>query len=205
MKQDFVRRKVSELQWLYKNISHKLMDWNVIFVDDGCPKESGKKALEMIASDAFCDRNCPCTKNKITVQFLEKGFEEINKFKKDNILQSIFKKKSTKGGAVQYGMYKALEYKAESNEKEHFICYTESDLSVNIAQCGNLLADMTINDIKKERVAVIADRNNRIVIGNTRKAVVIRLRHTIWGGLIPAFKKLNATDCGLIIFKKSVY
>eukprot|EP01083_Nonionella_stella_P298635 1013558_1 len=161
-----------------------------------------KKTLEMIASEAFCDRNCPCAKEKITVQFLEKGVTEINKFKNDNNLQKICTKYPTKGAAVQYGMYKALAQKIEGSKK-HFICYAESDLCVNIAQCGNLLAEITTNDIKKERVAVVADK---IAIIGTKNAsvnnVVISLKNIIISGLFPVFKTFYNTDNGLKIFTR---
>eukprot|EP01084_Bolivina_argentea_P074294 134795_1 len=49
--EDFIRRKVNQLNWLYDGIDSAVMDWNLIFVDDGCPHNSGKEAIKLIEND----------------------------------------------------------------------------------------------------------------------------------------------------------
>jgi len=43
--EDFVRRKMKQMEWLLKDSP---LNFNMILVDDGCPKQSGKKAQELI-------------------------------------------------------------------------------------------------------------------------------------------------------------
>eukprot|EP01084_Bolivina_argentea_P192507 330461_1 len=208
--EDFIRRKVLQLSWLYNNISENEMDWNLLFVDDGCPNNSGKEAIKLIESDKqFFNANIS---KKISINFLENGINTIEKFKNDKNLNNT--NDSRKGGAVQYGMYLALDNikKLRENEKDenkqHFIMYTDADLSSNISQSGLLLADITINNKNNQRKVVIGDRYSKgifshgYVMGTFKtNEVALKLRAVFRGQLLPPFKNLYDTQCGFKIFQ----
>ena len=63
--EDFLRRKVSQLNWLFEGEIDK--KWELIFVDDGCPEKSGEIAAEIIQQEKY---------NNVRVLFLVDGIEE---------------------------------------------------------------------------------------------------------------------------------
>ena len=48
--EDFVRRKMKQMEWLLKDSP---LNFNMILVDDGCPKQSGEKAQEIIEKEGY--------------------------------------------------------------------------------------------------------------------------------------------------------
>lgn len=203
--EDFLRRKVNQLDWLYRDMDAELMDWNLMFVDDGCPHGSGKEALKMMDGDK--DFFTDSIRGKISVEFLEEGLQKIDKFKNDANLNNV--NDSRKGGAVQYGMYLALNRKMDAADKQHFVMYTDADLSTNISQTGLLLADITMNNESQQRQVVIGDRYEKgifshgYVMGTFKtNEVALKLRSIFRGHLMPPFKKLYDTQTGFKIFTK---
>eukprot|EP01083_Nonionella_stella_P033628 92034_1 len=196
--EDFIRRKVKQLDWLYRDINADEMDWNLIFVDDGCPNDSGTKANQLIASDndVFSDE----IKEKISIEFLKDGLDIFQALKSTN--------DSRKGGAVQYGMHLALRQEI-SNDKQHFIMYTDSDLSTNISQSGLLLAPITVGNANNTRKAVIGDRYSKGIFSNgtvwgifRSQSVALKLRALFRGELLPPLKKCADSQCGFKLFSR---
>ena len=70
--------------------------WELIFVDDGCPEKSGEIAAEIIQQEKY---------NNVRVLFLADGIEEGAPVTKE--LEST--SDSQKGGAIQYGMWSAIQ------------------------------------------------------------------------------------------------
>eukprot|EP01084_Bolivina_argentea_P272448 463880_1 len=201
--EDFIRRKISQLNWLYNGINPDDMDWNLIFVDDGCPNNSGKEATKLMDGDKafFTDK----IRKKISVHFLEDGIKTIDKFKNDPNLNNV--NDSKKGGAVQYGFYLALNQNVDN--KQQFIMYTDADLSVNLSQSGLVLADITINDKSNQRKVVIGDRYSKgiwscggIMGAFATNRVSISLRSIFLGKLLPPFKNVYDTQCPCKIFER---
>ncbi len=49
--EDFLRRKVLQLKWLFEGEIDK--KWELVFVDDGCPEKSGEIAAEIIQQEKY--------------------------------------------------------------------------------------------------------------------------------------------------------
>ncbi len=119
--EDFLRRKVSQLKWLFEGETDK--EWELVFVDDGCPERSGEIAERIIQQEGY---------DNVRVLYLA-----------DAIIKGLPIAKgltstddSQKGGAIQYGMWSVI--KEEHDNFRHIVIYTDSDLSTNIAQAGLL-------------------------------------------------------------------
>jgi len=195
---------VRQLQWLWDGVDADAMDWNLMFVDDGCPNDSGKELLKLMDNDKECFPEE--IRKKITVEFLAEGLESIEKFKNDENLQSV--NDSRKGGAVQYGFFKALEQQ-HSPKKPRLIMYTDADLSADLSQSGLLLRDLTIDNPDGGRKVVIADRYSKGIFSHGHvmgtfktNEVALRLRSLFRGRLLPPFRNLNDTQCGFKVFER---
>eukprot|EP01006_Ploeotia_vitrea_P043833 TRINITY_DN66783_c7_g1_i1.p1 TRINITY_DN66783_c7_g1~~TRINITY_DN66783_c7_g1_i1.p1 ORF type:complete len:458 (-),score=22.28 TRINITY_DN66783_c7_g1_i1:47-1420(-) len=124
--QDFIRNKVKELKWLFS--ANKECTWDLVGCDDGCDKDSGKLANEIIKADGL--------QHSVRVLFLQdcidKGIEQFSAIKK---VQD-----SRKGGSILYGMYDAWKNtQALANGKPHYLIYTDADLSASLSLSGFLL------------------------------------------------------------------
>eukprot|EP01084_Bolivina_argentea_P251868 422601_1 len=202
--EDFIRRKVKQLTWLYKDIDCRLMDWDLIFVDDGCPNNSGQEAIKLMNNDKKIFTNK--IKKKISVEFLIDGLKKIEKFKNDVTLNNV--NDSQKGGAVQYGMYCTLNRNV-ANDIKHCIMYTDADLSTNISQSGLLLIDITINNKRNKRKVIVGDRyakgiwsDGYIICTFKTNEIALKLRRLFRAQLLPPFKNITDTQCGFKIFKR---
>lgn len=132
--QDLLRNKVMQLKWLFDGEEGKT--WDIIAVDDGCPKDSQGLARKIVAGEAY--------KNVTLLNLQEAIDQQIPFFTEERGLKST--KDSRKGGAILYGLYfaarkQAFDKGATSNKsKPHFVMYTDSDLSTDMSLCGLLSA-----------------------------------------------------------------
>ncbi len=126
--EDFIRRKVAELNWLYGSKAHDTFD--LIFVDDGCPEKSGLIASKIIAKEGY---------DNVRVLFLEHAIASGLSIAKG--LKST--EDSQKGGAIQYGLWDAIHQ--HRNQTELIVLYTDADLSTNIGQAGLLIKLLSNN------------------------------------------------------------
>jgi hypothetical protein len=120
--EDFISRKVAELNWLYGSNANDTFD--LILVDDGCPEKSGLIAKKIIAEEGY---------NNVRVLFLEHAIASGAPIAKG--LKSTGD--SQKGGAIQYGLWEALHQ--PRRQSELIVLYTDADLSTNIGQAGLLI------------------------------------------------------------------
>ena len=120
--EDFIRRKVAELNWLYESKADDTFD--LIFVDDGCPEKSGLIASNIIAKEGY---------DNVRVLFLEHAIASGLPIAKG--LKST--EDSQKGGAIQYGLWEAIHQPRK--QAELIVLYTDADLSTNIGQAGLLI------------------------------------------------------------------
>ena len=126
--EDFIRRKVAELNWLYGSKTDDTFD--LIFVDDGCPEESGLIASNIIAKEGY---------DNVRVLFLEHAIASGLPIAKG--LKST--EDSQKGGAIQYGLWEAIHQPRKQTEL--IVLYTDADLSTNIGQAGLLIKRLSNN------------------------------------------------------------
>ena len=126
--EDFIRRKVAELNWLYGSKADHTFD--LIFVDDGCPEKSGLIASNIIAEEGY---------DNVRVLFLEHAIASGSPIAKG--LKST--EDSQKGGAIQYGLWEALHQPRKQTEL--IVLYTDADLSTNIGQAGLLIKRLAVS------------------------------------------------------------
>jgi len=190
--EDFLRRKVSQLKWLFEGEIDK--KWELIFVDDGCPEKSGEIAAEIIQQENY---------NNVRVLFLVDGIEEGTPVTKK--MQSTAD--SQKGGAIQFGMWSAIQ--EHHGHDRHIVFFTDSDLSTNIAQAGLLLRQLE----DRNRMCAIGTRYSAGGVYCTSKGamgvtdhdrLMLVFRHFIRSKLLPQIGEIIDTQCGFKAFKTEI-
>jgi hypothetical protein len=178
--EDFVVRKISQLQWLFDDVA--TTTWSLVMVDDGCPEGSGKLATKILAE------RCPDAPAEVL--FLEEAIGQGLQVTRPMASAA----ESQKGGSVVYGMWAA----AQKDHDNHIIVFTDADLSTHMGQAG-LLLDGIVNRNKdaaigsrREPASVVVKKGTR----NTRGKLFIYL----WKGLIQPLHRLVDTQCGFKAF-----
>ena len=189
--EDFVRRKMKQMEWLLKDSP---LHFNMILVDDGCPKQSGEKAQKIIEKEGY---------KNVKVLYLDDGI------KRQSVVIKGLKSTSDsrKGGSIQYGMWHALENYSEV-DKPHIVVYTDADMAAPVNEIGLLLGKQD-----DKTMLTIASRydgggifrgpwgKNGEVQGLTEfDRRMIGLRGLVFSKLFPQTGKILDTQCGLKAF-----
>ena len=189
--EDFVRRKMKQMEWLLKDSP---LDFNMTLVDDGCPKQSGEKAQEIIEKEGY---------KNVKVLYLDDGIK-----RKSVVIKGL---KSTsdsrKGGSIQFGMWQAVENYSEG-DKPHIVVFTDADMSAPVNEIGLLLGkqdDKTMLTIASRYDAGGICRGpwgkNGEVQGLTEfDRRMVGLRGLVFSKLFPQIGKITDTQCGLKAF-----
>jgi len=190
--EDFLRRKVTQLEWLFEGETDK--DWELVFVDDGCPKKSGEIAQKIIQQERY---------KNVEVLFLADGISEKSPVTKG--LTST--DDSQKGGAIQFGMWSVIQ--ASHENAHHVVFYTDSDLSTHIGQAGLLLRQLA----DQHTVCAIGTRYDTGGVYCTPSGaqgvthhdrMMLVFRHFIRSKLLPQLGEVVDTQCGFKAFKAEV-
>ncbi len=183
--EDFLRRKVSQLEWLFKD--HPNFNWKLIVVDDGCPENSGKIALDIVNKNKL--------NNQVKVLFLKDAIDQNLPITKSISSTSD----SQKGGAIIYGMWYASQ---QNKEENHIIIYTDADLSTHLGQTGLLIEPI----LKQKKSVAIGSRRekNSIVVKKATRNDRGKLFIYLWKRLIPNLEKIIDTQCGYKAFKNEI-
>ena len=189
--EDLVRRKVRQLAWLFSDTS---ITFDLLFVDDGCPNQSGVKARQIIESEGLVNAKVLFLKDAI-----EKQLPVINGLNTTD--------ESRKGGAIQYGMWQSLsDHKGSGNS--HVIVYTDADMAAPVHQLGLLLSGLD----EKNRVAIGSRYNlgsicrgpwgrNGEVQGLTEfDRLMVNLRGFFFSRLFPQTGRITDTQCAFKAF-----
>ena len=126
--EDCLNEKVRQMEWLVSGVPN--VTWDLLIVDDGCPDGSGKKAQEIADQSPF--------RNQIKVLFLQEAIDANSPLA--GRLGSV--SESQKGGAILYG----LRYAASLKRENHFVLYTDADLSSHLGMSGLLAEALTHPD-----------------------------------------------------------
>ena len=187
--ENFLRRKVSQLNWLFDGKDDKA--WELVFVDDGCPENSGQIAQGIIQSEGY---------NNVRVLYLADAIADGSPIAKG--LAST--DDSQKGGAIQYGMWSVI--KEHHDNARHIVIYTDSDLSTNIAQAGLLLRQLE-NPNRMGAIATRYDTGGVYCTPTGAQGVtkydhtMLVVRHFIRTKLLPQLGEVIDTQCGFKAFK----
>ena len=189
--EDFVRRKMKQMEWLLKDSP---LNFNMILVDDGCPKQSGEKAQEIIEKEGY---------KNVKVLYLDDGI------KRQLVVIKGLKSTSDsrKGGSIQFGMWQAVENYSEG-DKPHIVVFTDADMSAPVNEIGLLLRkqdDKTMLTIASRYDAGGICRGpwgkNGEVQGLTEfDRRMVGLRGLVFSKLFPQTGKITDTQCGLKAF-----
>ena len=179
--ENFLLRKISQLQWLFADAPN--FSWDLTIVDDGCPENSGQIAQEILAKKYDGDN--------VRIYFLENAIRENLPVTQPMTATSD----SQKGGGVAFGMWRA----AQQEKPNHIILFTDADLSTHLGQIG-LLADGILNQGKgaaigsrREDASIVIKKGGR----NDRGNLFIYL----WTRSITNLNYVVDTQCGFKAFR----
>ena len=184
--EDFLRRKVAQLDWLASASPH--LSWELTAVDDGCPEGSGKSIEQMAEDEGF---------KKVRVLYLKEAIGQ--QLPIAGKLEST--DQSRKGGSIVYGLWEAS--RESEDDKNQVVVFTDADLSTHLGQAG-LLLDPILNagkDVamgsRRETASVVAKKGAR----NLRGKLFIYL----WKRMLsPALLEIIDTQCGFKAFRADV-
>ncbi len=187
--EDFAVQKSRQLQWLFAGTSSS---YDVVIVDDMSkaePQTSGEAIAQVIGENSLPG---------FRVLFLTDG---VRQDKSGNglvaaALRGVEHPKNTrKAGAVYYGAAKAIEL--HGSGPDHVLMITDCDLSVDLAQLGNLVAPvLTRNAVAAAGSRRLPESLLEIEPGrNTRANAARYFREILLPGLLPL-----DTQCGAKVF-----
>ncbi|NNF33746.1 MAG: hypothetical protein HKN68_06540 [Saprospiraceae bacterium] len=183
--EDFLLKKVSQLEWLFKDQTN--VQWELIVVDDGCPEGSGRIAQSIIDENKLND--------KVRVIYLSEAIEK----KLPPVKGLLSTNGSQKGGSIVYGMWDAVQ---QSKFKKQVVAYTDADLSTHLGQLM-LLVDPILKD---QKLAAIGSRREpkSVVIKAGSRNDRGKLFIYLWKRLIPNLGNIIDTQCGFKAFKSDI-
>lgn len=178
--EDFITRKVEQLQWLFDQ--HEPATWSMYMVDDGCPEDSGHIARRIV--------NERCPDAPVQVLFLEDAIHAR--------LPIVRPMRSTsdsqKGGSIVYGLWTA----AQVRHDRHILVFTDADLSVHLGQTGLLIDGI----VRGNKNAAIGSRRepDSVTIKTGHRDSRGRLFIYLWKGLLEPLSFVTDTQCGFKAF-----
>jgi len=182
--EDFLRRKVAQLEWLFEASPH--IEWRIFAVDDGCPEDSGQIARQIIEQSGL--------EQHAEVLFLEEAIRRGEPVTRPLEQTSD----SQKGGSIQLGMWEA----AQRGDSGHVILFTDADLSTHLGQAGLLMYPILVDDAdaatgsRREPTSVAVKKGKRNVRG--------KLFIYLWKRLLPDLHRIVDTQCGFKAFRADV-
>jgi len=207
--EDFVRAKVRQLDWLTGGLPN--VTWDIIACDDGCPDEpsSADLMMEIAAAEGY-----PAEGHRsVTVIRLAEvidGDISIN----PAFDQLTSTEQSRKGGSILAGLAAAVaaEPARANGAGRHLVCYTDADLSANLAQLGSLAAPVAAADGVAGALgqrygiegAVLVRADGPVTephsTGDKPDKIIILFRHFVRATLIPSLAHVLDTQAGFKVF-----
>jgi len=207
--EDFVRTKVRQLDWLTSGLPG--VTWNIIACDDGCPDRPSSADLmtEIAAAEGYPTEG----HRSVTVLRLAEVIEgDISISPAFDHLTST--DQSRKGGSILAGMAAAIRTGPARTDGagRHVICYTDADLSANLAQLGSLAAPVVAGDKVAGALgqrygiegAVLVKAEGPVTephsTGDKPDKIIILFRHFVRALLIPSLARVLDTQAGFKAF-----
>ena len=141
--EDFVRAKVRQLDWLTAGLPG--VTWSIIACDDGCPDRPSSADL---MTDIAAAEGYPREGHRgVTVLRLAEviGGDVSISPAFDRLIST---EQSRKGGSILAGLAAAVgtDPPRANGAGRRLVCYTDADLSANLAQLGSLAAPVVAGD-----------------------------------------------------------
>ena len=207
--EDFVRAKVGQLDWLTGGLPG--VTWSIIACDDGCPDRPSSADL---MTDTAAAEGYPAEGHR-SVRVLRLA-EVIGG---DSPVSPAFDRltsteQSRKGGSILAALAAAVAAgPAQANGAgAHVACYTDADLSANLAQLGSLAAPVVAGDQVAGALGQRYGIDGAVLIradgpvtephstGDKPDKIIILFRHFVRALLIPPLAQVIDTQAGFKAF-----
>jgi hypothetical protein len=207
--EDFVRAKVGQLDWLTGGLPG--VTWSIIACDDGCPDRPSSADL---MTDIAAAEGYPAEGHR-SVRVLRLA-EVIGG---DSPVSPAFDRltsteQSRKGGSILAALAAAVAAgPAQANGAgAHVACYTDADLSANLAQLGSLAAPVVAGDQVAGALGQRYGIDGAVLIradgpvtephstGDKPDKIIILFRHFVRALLIPPLAQVIDTQAGFKAF-----
>jgi hypothetical protein len=178
--EDFLRRKLDQLEWLFELTPRH--SWDLTVVDDGCPEGSGLMAQEVLNEFPDVEARVLFLDEAIRTRLpIVAGLESTHD--------------SRKGGSIRYGMWDA----AGHDRPDHVVLFTDADLSTHLAQAGLLLDPI----IREHQAVAIGSRRHpsSVVLKEGARDNRGKLFIYLWKRLVPQLRGITDTQCGFKAFR----
>ena len=205
--EDLVRAKVRQLDWLTGGLPG--MTWSIIACDDGCPDRpsSADVMAGIVAAEGYPGEGHRSVRVLRLAEVIRGGTSISPAF--DRLTSPD---QSRKGGSILAGLATAVETGPLPTAGSHVVCYTDADLSANLAQLGSLAAPVVAGD----RVAAALGQRYGIegavligaggpvtepdATGRKPDKIIILFRHFVRAMLIPPLAHVLDTQAGFKAF-----
>jgi hypothetical protein len=210
--EDFVRAKVRQLDWLTGGLPG--VTWSIIACDDGCPDQPS--SADLMTDIAAAEGHPREGHRSVTVLKLAEVIAgDIPISPAFDSLTST--EQSRKGGSILAALATAVRTgPARANgASRHVICYTDADLSANLAQLGSLAAPVVAGDKVAGALgqrygiegAVLVRPDGPVTephsTGDKPDKIIILFRHFVRASLIPPLAQVPDTQAGFKAFDGS--
>jgi hypothetical protein len=205
--EDFVRAKVGQLDWLTSGLPG--VTWSIIACDDGCPDRpsSADVMTAIVAAEGY-----PKAGHRgVTVLRLAEviaGHTSIS----PAFDQLTSTDQSRKGGSILAGLAAAIDPARADGAGRHVVCYTDADLSANLAQLGSLAAPLAAGEQVRGALgqrygvdeAVLVKAGGPVTephsTGDKPDKIIVLFRHFVRALLIPDLAHVLDTQAGFKAF-----
>jgi hypothetical protein len=207
--EDFVRVKVRQLDWLTGGLPG--VTWSILACDDGCPDRPSSADLmtRIAAAEGYPSEGHRSVRVLRLAEMIGGNVSISPAF--DRLTST---EQSRKGGSILAGLAAAVAVgPARANGAvRHLACYTDADLSANLAQLGSLAAPVVAG---AEVVGALGQRygiDGAVLVrpdgpvtepcstGGKPDKIIILFRHFVRALLIPSLAQVLDTQAGFKVF-----
>ncbi|HEX2809004.1 MAG TPA: hypothetical protein VHN80_22800, partial [Kineosporiaceae bacterium] len=207
--EDFVRTKVRQLDWLTGGLPG--VTWSIIACDDGCPDQPS--SADLMADIAVAEGYPSKGHRSVTVlrlaEMIAGGVRICPAF--DRLTST---EQSRKGGSILAGLAAAVRGAPiqANGVGRHVVCYTDADLSANLAQLGSLAAPLVAGDEVAGALGQRYGMDGAVLVradgpatephstGDKPDKIIILFRHFVRALLVPALAHVLDTQAGFKAF-----
>jgi hypothetical protein len=207
--EDFVRAKVRQLDWLTGGLPG--VTWSIIACDDGCPDRPSSADLmtDIAAAEGYPREGHRSVTVLRLAEVIESGVSISPAF--DRLTSTG---QSRKGGSILAALAAAVrtDPTPANSTGRHVVCYTDADLSANLAQLGSLAAPVVAGDKVAGALgqrygiegAVLVRADGPVTephsTGDKPDKIIILFRHFVRAMLIPSLAHVLDTQAGFKAF-----
>jgi len=207
--EDFVRAKVRQLDWLAGGLPG--VTWSIIACDDGCPDRPSSADLmtDIAAAEGYPKEGHRSVTVLRLAELIGGGVSISPAF--DRLTSTD---QSRKGGSILAGLATAVrtEPTRPTGAGRHVVCYTDADLSANLAQLGSLASPVAAGDEVAGALgqrygiegAVLVRADGPVTephsTGDKPDKIIILFRHFVRALLIPSLAHVLDTQAGFKAF-----